>query len=384
MRWIKRDPIVKVSVIITVLMTVIVSMNLIELLDKYVNVSLALDSNVRYAHQEMKELYYTIPSPYESGNSADNEAVAKEKAEIKTFLNDFITNMPDLSGNVSIPLVYFKLNEGVDICSDVLLTYNEKLPYKIDYKNGERDGIYIGNSYNGYWSGTTVTLNGDPVKVAGVISSAYLSLDNSVVVPYQALNSLARERFLDSLTSEIFYDRKIPICFSSNLDNVTVQDIQLMEKYIADKGMFEMKNIGGDTEEEIESEKDNTPRIYSFIKQIVCIVSALFCFIAIFEIIRLFLNRKKKDITIHWALGSKRIVVYRMLIRELYLSIIIGAILAFICEWVIYGLIMKCDLATVFIYGVYAVVIVVLMAFIMMIGITNNLLKKCKICGEKE
>lgn len=387
MRWLRRDPIIKISVIIVVLMTIIISMNLIELLNKYVKVSLTPDSGIRYEYQVMKELHYTIPDPYESEDSVGNDVIAKEKAAIKEILRDFFSNMPDFSGNVAIPLVYFKFNEGVDVSAEVLLSCREELPYNIDYKNDNNDnneGIFIGNSYNGYWDGDSITLNGEEIMVAGVISSVYLTLDNSVIVPYKILNGLAKDRLLDSLTNDVFYDRKIPICFSSNHENVISYDVNLMEKYIVDKGLLEIKNVGEDTEKEIELEKDDTPIIYSFIKNIVCIISALFCFVAIFEVIRLFLNRKKKDITILWRLGVKKIILYRILIRELGLAILLGVILAFLSEFIIYGLIMKCSFLTIILYGIYACIIVVLIAFIMMAGITNHLLKRCAICEIKE
>lgn len=383
MRWLLRDSVIKISVIVAVLMTIIVSMNLIELLDKYVAISLSPNGDVRYEYQEIMELHYTIPSSYVTYDTVDNEMTSKEKLQIREHLDDFITNMPDFMGNISIPLVYFKLNEGVDVRADILMAYNEKLPYMIDYKNKDGDGIYIGNSYNGYWNGDTVTLNGEFVKIAGIISSEYLALDNSVIVPYKTLKTLAKKQLLDSLTSDIFYDRKITIIFSSNLSDVTTNDMRLMEEYISGKSLFELKSISDDTGERIEQEKDSTPQIYALIKRIVCIVSALFCFIAIFEVIRLFLNKKKKDITILWALGSKRIVVYRMLIRELGLSIVVGTALAFVFEWIIYGLIMKCRFETVLFYGIYAGIFVVLAALIMVVGITNRLLNNCRICDEK-
>ena len=40
MRWLKRDFVIKFSVIVAIAVTIIVSMNLVELLDKYVKVSL--------------------------------------------------------------------------------------------------------------------------------------------------------------------------------------------------------------------------------------------------------------------------------------------------------------------------------------------------------
>ena len=60
MRWLLRDSVIKISVIVAVLMTIIVSMNLIELLDKYVAISLSPNGDVRYEYQEIMELHYTI------------------------------------------------------------------------------------------------------------------------------------------------------------------------------------------------------------------------------------------------------------------------------------------------------------------------------------
>lgn len=44
MRWLKRDFVIKFSVIVVITVTIIVSMNLVELLDKYVKVSLTSEN----------------------------------------------------------------------------------------------------------------------------------------------------------------------------------------------------------------------------------------------------------------------------------------------------------------------------------------------------
>lgn len=44
MRWLKRDFVIKFSVIVAITVTIIVSMNLVELLDKYVKVSLTSEN----------------------------------------------------------------------------------------------------------------------------------------------------------------------------------------------------------------------------------------------------------------------------------------------------------------------------------------------------
>ena len=44
MRWLKRDFVIKFSVIVAIAVTIIVSMNLVELLDKYVKVSLTSEN----------------------------------------------------------------------------------------------------------------------------------------------------------------------------------------------------------------------------------------------------------------------------------------------------------------------------------------------------
>lgn len=58
MKWLKRDFIIKFSVIITVLMTILVSMNLLELLDKYVISSHSMVKVSEYEYQDLKELYH--------------------------------------------------------------------------------------------------------------------------------------------------------------------------------------------------------------------------------------------------------------------------------------------------------------------------------------
>lgn len=382
MKWLKRDFIIKISVIAAVLMTTLVSMNLIELLDKYVNVSLAMDGNSQYEHQELKELRYIRKMITDDGHSWSNAEEAEEIERIEGEIKIFIKELPQFTGNITIPLVYMNLNGGVDVSSNVIISFNEKLPFIIEYLSKDTDGIYIGNSYNGYWSGDAVNLNQWHYKVSGIIRSSYLQLDNSVIIPYLCMNDMAKEEFYNNLAVNIFYDKKIPVYFSSNSDNVIDSDMKTMEKYISENNVFSLQNIGDATEEDIEAEKRDTLAIYRIIKQIVCIISALFCFIAIFGTIKLFLNKKKKDITIMWALGSPKTLIFKMLIKELGLAILAGVILAFLFEWIIYGIVLQCRLATVFIYGSYALIVVVIMALLMITVIMNIMLKKCRICEE--
>ena len=58
MRWLKRDFVIKFSVIVAIAVTIIVSMNLVELLDKYVKVSLTSEKYSDYEYMELKELKY--------------------------------------------------------------------------------------------------------------------------------------------------------------------------------------------------------------------------------------------------------------------------------------------------------------------------------------
>ena len=53
MRWLKRDFVIKFSVIVAIAVTIIVSMNLVELLDKYVKVSLTSEKYSDYEYMEL-------------------------------------------------------------------------------------------------------------------------------------------------------------------------------------------------------------------------------------------------------------------------------------------------------------------------------------------
>ena len=62
--------------------------------------------------------------------------------------------------------------------------------------------------------------------------------------------------------------------------------------------------------------------------------------------------------------------------RKRNIICITSIIMAFVCEWLIYVVIMDCKVYTVFAYGTYALLMVLLVSFIMMMGITNGLLRK--------
>ena len=375
MKWLKRDFIIKFSVIITVLMTILVSMNLLELLDKYVISSHSMVKVSEYEYQDLKELYHYKGNLWENG-AVSNDETAKALVAIKEDVREFLDELPSFTGNISVPLVYMRLNSGVDVCATVILSFNEDLPYDISRVSGNDNGVYIGNSYNGYWRGEELRLDSESFKVAGIIRSNHLQMDNSVIVPYAGMNEAAKENFISYLANDILYEQAFSVIFSSNTDSVIENDMRIITEYIGDKGVFSLGNANSDVEEDIEYEKEDTITFYRALKNIVCIVSGIFCFIAVFEAIRLFLNKKKRDIAIMWSLGSKKSEIYKMLIRELGVAILIGIIMAFVCEWLIYVVIMDCKVYTVFAYGTYALLMVLLVSFIMMMGITNGLLRK--------
>ena len=90
MRWLKRDFVIKFSVIVAIAVTIIVSMNLVELLDKYVKVSLTSEKYSDYEYMELKELKYLNKK-----DTHDNlEEIELEKKAVED-LDYLLDNLPD-------------------------------------------------------------------------------------------------------------------------------------------------------------------------------------------------------------------------------------------------------------------------------------------------
>lgn len=363
MRWLKRDFVIKFSVIVAIAVTIIVSMNLVELLDKYVKVSLTSEKYSDYEYMELKDLKYLDKKegPYDSSEGIEMEKKAGED------LDYLLDNLPEFEGNVVFPLVYCSMNDGmIGVSCDVIIAYNEELPYIIDTKNCSEKGIYIGNSYNGYWSDGKVQIDSVEYDVAGIVSSNHLQLNNGIYIPYDIITEKGKADLNRTLISYMTFEGGITVYFASERQGVVEHDIELMKEWCRENGILEVVNVSGLNEEYVEDEKNDIRSWhYQSIKKAVCYLAAAFCLFAVFEAIRLYMNRKKADIMIMWSTGSKKTVILKMLIKELGMAVLIGVVLAFAAEWLIYGGILGCNLKTVFIYGVYSFAAVIILTVIM-------------------
>ena len=101
MRWLKRDFVIKFSVIVAIAVTIIVSMNLVELLDKYVKVSLTSEKYSDYEYMELKDLKYL--NNKDTHDNTERIEMEKKAGEDLDYLLD---NLPEFEGNVVFPLVY--------------------------------------------------------------------------------------------------------------------------------------------------------------------------------------------------------------------------------------------------------------------------------------
>lgn len=363
MRWLKRDFVIKFSVIVAIAVTIIVSMNLVELLDKYVKVSLTSEKYSDYEYMELKDLKYLDKKegPYDSSERIEMKKKAGED------LDYLLDNLPEFEGNVVFPLVYCSMNDGmIGVSCDVIIAYNEELPYIIDTKNCSEKGIYIGNSYNGYWSDGKVQIDSVEYDVAGIVSSNHLQLNNGIYIPYDVISERGKTDLHRILADYMVYEGAITVYFASDRPGVVEHDIELMKEWCRENGIVEVVNVSGSNEEYVEDEKNDIRSMpYQIIKKFVCYLAAAFCLFAVFEAIRLYMNRKKADIMILWSAGSKKTVILKMLIKELGMAVLIGVVLAFAAEWLIYGVILGCNLKTVFIYGAYSFAAVVVLTIIM-------------------
>lgn len=374
MRWLKKDTVIKFSVLIVVFITIIVSMNAIEMLDKYVDKS--KDNIIRksgYSYEEDKSLYYTKKVP-DSTLKLDYELY---KNEIRKDVEKFFEKLPDFKGNVTFPLIDISINNGMYVSSNIIISFNEELPYIIDREGCADSGIYIGNVFDGYWTDGKVLIEYDMFDVAGVLCSEYLELCTDVYIPYEYLSVESRNVIITYIVTQIYlWGGELPICFSSDKQGVVESDIKLMDEWNQESGIFTLCDISDDSLEAVEAVKADTFGTYKYIKNVLCIISFAFCIAAVFETIRLYISRKKKDIMILWSLGSKKSVILKMILNELGLAVIIGAVLAFAAEWIIYGMIMGFRFASVVMYGVYALITVILITVIMIMVMLLFTLRK--------
>ena len=170
-------------------------MNLVELLDKYVKVSLTSEKYSDYEYMELKDLKYL--NNKDTHDNTERIEMEKKAGEDLDYLLD---NLPEFEGNVVFPLVYCSMNDGmIGVSCDVIIAYNEKLPYIIDTKNCSEKGIYIGNSYNEYWSDGKVQIGSEEYDVAGIVSSNHLQLNNGIYIPYDIITEKGKTDLYRSL-----------------------------------------------------------------------------------------------------------------------------------------------------------------------------------------
>ena len=176
-------------------------------------------------------------------------------------------------------------------------------------KNCSEKGIYIGNSYNGYWSDGKVQIDSVEYDVAGIVSSNHLQLNNGIYIPYDVISERGKTDLHRILADYMVHEGAITVYFASDRPGVVEHDIELMKEWCRENGIVEVVNVSGSNEAYVEDEKNDIRSMpYQIIKKkkkFVCYLAAAFCLFAVFEAIRLYMNRKKADIMILWSAGSK-------------------------------------------------------------------------------
>lgn len=369
MRWLKRDFLIKFSLVFVITATILVGMNIFELMNSYISSSSGMDNKTKYKYEELKELRYKT----QITDDASDEEYQQAILDIQLLFD----SMPEFEGNIILPAIPFEFLSGCMLSCNILLAQNEELPYLIDKKGCSDRGIFVGNTYDGYWSDGKIELGYGKFEVSGIISNDNLELNEEIYIPYDIISDQEKEYVYNKLYSGIMWDNTILIVFASDKAGVVERDMEhLDEKLLSNNVNFELKNMSSSNMDYISFENKGSYSLYKVVKKVICIIAVLFCIFAVFETLRLFISKKKSDITILWSLGTKKSQIVKMLINELGMAIIIGAAVAFIAEWIVYKLIMNCRFIVLVKYGMLSLATVILLAIIMLTVMLVCLLRK--------
>lgn len=340
----KRNMNVKILICINVITTVLIMMNLAELLGRLVEMT-----------KNSGLLNYTYTSHYNVSMEV-NDLNETDMKEAYQTIDNLLSDMAALPFNVSIPSVGGMIDNGENIFCTLYLSMKEPLPYTLEigtYDEMNERGVYIGNRYEGLIKDGYINIFREKLPVSGIMKGIGFNKNDRVVVKYSDLNKSYRSETVCELsyaTDDGIRKIYLGIDVGSNLvklNQIKTEFEDIMKRYpdVTYKATDYVMNQEGDSNNFLIEGMGN-------LKSVLYVIAVMFCIISSIYVINLYLTSKKKYIAISYALGLSKRITFLMIIKEIGQAFIGGVCISFVLEIIVYIALRGYAVGTVLLYGV--------------------------------
>lgn len=362
-----KDRLLRVLLMLQLTVTIMVTMNLSESLDRYMGASGSVRVG-RYLYEKNYDIYSDLKEL--EPDSRSEEAVleaGKELDELLKKLSEFPVN------------TYFYVSGAIgdgdftDYC--VYMSMKESLPYPLESGSYDRitdKGIFLGDGCSVYIENDSVKVFGENLPVIGIIAGYGFDKNEHIAVKYAELSEDAKIRVRSTVLKYMTekYVISARLCIGSDRRPVDAYTAELEELIDSFPHMSAME--AHDSIEKNDSVSEN----YSSLKTMLVVLALALCILSGVQVVGMYISCKKKEIAIRYAFGLSEGTVFLQVLKEMAAPAAAGAVIAVFLEIIIYVVLLGYNTVSVFRYGVCALAASILLYMSMLAVAFVRVMKK--------
>ncbi len=337
-----RDVLSYALIVMSVMVTVLLSMNLLESLDRYTQLPVLETTGDDYTYTE------TVLLLYDGAGRSDEECLKK--------LSEMFTLVSGVSCNAWLSEMYGIIGEAETPKISVYLNYAERPPMSLEegfFGEELERGAYVGNAYAEYIveeaGENQLHLFSDMFPVLGVLAPVGFSENETVIVGYEYLREASRQEVAYLLYEPANKQVAMTVALGS-MNHSVEEDVKHLRQG--------MTLLGGEatlveSENTTLTEGETASDVYGALKFLLVALSLAFCVVNLVQVVVLFMGRRREQLAVCRALGMKRRSAYFLVWREMMGVSVGGLLLATLIEAIVYVGILEYPVGRVFVYGTY-------------------------------
>lgn len=310
---------------------IVVLTNLWALADKYYGKKQAEARGLDYACVAAYDVRIDI-------GELDNK---ESEPEAKRQLEDFLTELGGLGGNVSVYPVAGDVGDGSRVLYTVYLSADEELPVPTEGRAKpfhSNSGVYVGNYNVNYINDGVLSALADRLEVIGIMASYGFEKNEFVYVKYADLSEVSRKEVVEYIFGNCYpysYSNYEKDPFTVRAESDLINGEEYRQRFESIIGKYPFLRYGdGDTGAVTPIESAMV--IYSGIKYVFLGLSVFMCVGLLFQTMQLFLYSERDNILIKKTYGMREGQIFLPLCAQITAIFGGAVVLAVIAEIIIY------------------------------------------------
>ena len=345
-------PLPKILLLIELVITLVISTNLTEVMDRYYTSTTNRILGKDYTYNGVLEIHINQFFNYEGASSDDYMLEQQNRNKlIKEQLTKFLIECNSLDGNVFVYPVGATINNGTKERITVFLSSDERIVSPIEGKEQgqwKSDGVYVGNAYASYVKADNIiSIYNENKKVIGIMSTMGFEKNPYIYVKYNDLSNESKSEVINAIMNYINESNDAFVLFfqSNNVSETefytAVNDI--LEKYDLFKSSIYINDF---TKEYILDgvESNNT---FETIKYVFMVFSIVLCVSLLFRTTMIIIHNEKNNIFIMKTYGLKMTSICIKLFLRMIIILLIAVAITIVIELLGYYLLLGYSLTAI-------------------------------------